>query len=69
MDDRDPITEALANAEARLRKLSREQLTTEAEEIFAELGVRVDAVLEERRTGIDRRIKSRPGAPERRRAS
>jgi hypothetical protein len=69
MDDRDPITEALADAEARLRKLSREQLTTEAQEVFAELGVRVDAVLEERRAGIDRRTESRPGIRERRRAS
>lgn len=69
MDDKDPITEALADAEARLRRLSREQLTVEAQEVFAELGVRVDAVLEERRTGIDRRITPRPGVPERRRAS
>ena len=69
MDNEDPITEALTDAEARLRKLSREQLTTEAQEVFAELGVRVDAVLAERRAGIDRRIKSRPEVRERRRAS
>ncbi|MEX2663868.1 MAG: hypothetical protein WD227_18200 [Vicinamibacterales bacterium] len=69
MDDKDPITQALTDAEAKLRKLSREQLTTAAQEVFAELGVRVDAVLEERRTGIDRRITPRPGVPERRRAS
>ena len=69
MDDKDPITEALTDAEARLRKLSREQLTAEAQEVFAELGVRVEAVLEERRTGIDRRLAPRPGVRERRRAS
>jgi hypothetical protein len=69
MDDKDPITEALADAEAKLRKLSREQLTAEAQEVFAELGVRVEAVLEERRTGADRRITPRTGVRERRRAS
>jgi hypothetical protein len=69
MDDRDPITEALTDAEAKLRKLSREQRTTGAQEVFAELGVRLEAVLEERRTGLDRRIEPRPGVRERRRAS
>jgi hypothetical protein len=69
MDDKDPITEALTEAEARLRELSREQLATAAQDVFAELGVRVEAVLEERRTDIDRRIRPRRGVRERRRAT
>lgn len=70
MNDRDPITEALADAEAKLQKLkSRDQLTSDARQIFAELGSRVDAVLEERRTGSDRRDAPRTGMRDRRRSS
>jgi len=69
MDDKDPIIEALADAEAKLRKLPREQLMAEAPDVFAELGVRVEAVLEERRLGIDRRTSTRREGQERRRAS
>lgn len=70
MKNDDPITEALADAEAKLQKLkSRDQLTAEAQRVFAELGFRVDAVLEERRTGGDRRGEPREGVRERRRST
>lgn len=69
MDDKDPVAEALAEAEAKLRKLSRDQLSAEAQAVFAELGLRVEGVLEERRTGRERRAASRAGVSERRRAS
>ena len=67
---KDPVTEALADAEAKLQKLkSRDQLTADAREVFAELGLRVDAVLEERRTGTDRRTARRSDTTDRRRRS
>lgn len=67
MSDKDPVTEALAEAEAKLEHLkSRDRLATEAQRVFAELGSRVDAVLEERRTGRDRRVAPRAGVTERR---
>ena len=71
MNDRDPVTEALAEAEAKLQKLkSRDQLTSsDARRVFAELGSRVDAVLEERRTGADRRSVARRGVRDRRQSS
>lgn len=67
MSDKDPVIEALADAEAKLQKLkSRDQLTADAQQVFAELGSRVDAVLEERRGGADRRSAARAGTQERR---
>lgn len=70
MNDNDPVTEALADAEAKLQKLkSREQRMSDAQEIFAELGSRVEAVLEERRTGRDRRASARKGIQDRRRST
>ena len=70
MDDKDPVTEALVDAEAKLQKLkSRDQLATDAREVFAELGSRVEAVLEERRSGQDRRTAQRSGVVNRRRGS
>jgi hypothetical protein len=54
--EHDPILEALENCRVRLEKLKLgEQLTEQAGPTFAELGQRVDAVLEERRTNSDRR--------------
>jgi hypothetical protein len=68
MEDHDPITEALTEAEEKLRKLkSSDQLVTEAQQVFAELGSRVDAVLEERRSGRDRRVNPRERVIDRRR--
>ena len=71
MDEKDPVTEALADAEAKLQKLkSQDQLVTEeAREVFAELGTRVDAVLEERRSGRDRRATRRELVEDRRRSA
>lgn len=70
MDDKDPVTEALTDAEAKLQKLkSRDQLVTDAREVFAELGSRVDAVLEERRSGRDRRSATRDELIDRRRSA
>ncbi len=70
MDDKDPVTEALTEAEAKLRKLqSSDQLAAEAQQIFAELGTRVDAVLEERRSGRDRRVTPRERVIDRRRTA
>ena len=70
MDNKDPVTQALTEAEAKLQKLkSRDQLVTEAREVFAELGSRVDAVLEERRSGRDRRSAPREQVVDRRRSS
>ena len=70
MEDKDPITEALAEAEAKLRKLkSKDQLANEAQQVFAELGTRVDAVLEERRSGRDRRAQRREQVVDRRRTA
>ena len=70
MDEKDPVTEALADAEAKLQKLkSQDQLLTEAREVFAELGSRVDAVLEERRSGCDRRSTPRELVKNRRRSA
>lgn len=70
MDDKDPVTEALTDAEAKLQKLkSRDQLVTDAREVFAELGSRVDAVLEERRSGRDRRLAPRDEVIDRRRSA
>lgn len=67
MDDQDPIMDALADAEAKLQRLkSVNQLTTDAQRIFAELGLRVDAVLQERRSGTDRRGELRTGNTDRR---
>ena len=67
MNEQDPVAEALADAEAKLEKLkSSDQLATDAQKVFAELGSRIDAVLEERRTGRDRRAARRPKDPERR---
>ena len=69
MEDKDPVSEALADAEAKLRKLkSNDQLATEARAVFAELGSRVDAVLEERRSGRDRRASIRENVVDRRTA-
>lgn len=69
-DEKDPVTEALADAEAKLQKLeSQDQLVTEAREVFAELGTRVDAVLEERRSGADRRATRRELVEDRRRSA
>ena len=69
-DENDPVTEALADAEAKLQKLkSQDQLVTEAREVFAELGTRVDAVLEERRSGRDRRATRRDLVEDRRRSA
>jgi hypothetical protein len=68
MENNDPITEALTEAEEKLRKLkSSDQLVTEAQQVFAELGTRVDAVLEERRSGRDRRVAPRERVIDRRR--
>ncbi|MBA3641041.1 MAG: hypothetical protein M3451_08365 [Chloroflexota bacterium] len=70
MDDKDPVTEALSEAEAKLRRLKlRDQLATEAQHVFAELGTRVDAVLEERRSGRDRRVRPRERIVDRRRTA
>ncbi len=70
MDDKDPVTEALTEAEAKLRKLqSSDQLAAEAQQIFAELGTRVDAVIEERRSGRDRRVTPRERVIDRRRTA
>ena len=70
MDEKDPVTEALADAEAKLQKLkSQDQLVTEAQDVFAELGSRVEAVLEERRSGRDRRANPRDLVEERRRSA
>ena len=70
MDDKDPVTEALADAEAKLKQLkSSDQLSTDARAVFAELGSRVDAVLEERRSGRDRRAAIRNNAVDRRRTA
>ena len=70
MNDKDPVTKALTEAEAKLQKLkSRDQLVTEAREVFAELGSRVDAVLEERRSGLDRRSAPREQVVDRRQDS
>lgn len=70
MTYKDPITEALAAAEAKLQELkSRDQLTADARQVFAELGSRVEAVLEERRIGGDRRGAPRRGVPDRRRST
>lgn len=67
MNEHDPVAEALAEAEAKLEQLkSRDQLVTDAQKIFAELGSRIHAVIEERRTGGDRRAEPRAHAPERR---
>ena len=67
MNEQDPVTEALADAEAKLEKLkSSDQLAKDAQKIFAELGFRINAVLEERRTGRDRRAAPRPEGPDRR---
>jgi hypothetical protein len=69
MDDKDPVAEALADAEAKLKRLkSKDQLSTEARAVFAELGSRVDAVLEERRSGRDRRARIRENVVDRRTA-
>lgn len=68
MEPNDPVTEALAEAEAKLRELkASDQLTAEARHVFAELGTRVDAVIEERRSGRDRRALGRVRVIERRR--
>lgn len=70
MENNDPITEALTEAEEKLRKLkSSDQLVTEAQQVFAELGSRVDAVLEERRSGRDRRVAPRGRVIDRRRSA
>ena len=70
MDEKDPVTEALADAEAKLQKLkSQDQLVTDAREVFAELGSRVDAVLEERRSGRERRANARDVVEDRRRSA
>ena len=71
MNEKDPVTEALAEAEAKLQHLkSRDKLTSsDARRVFAELGSRVDAVLEERRTGADRRSVARHGVRDRRQTS
>jgi hypothetical protein len=70
MDDKDPVTAALTEAEAKLRKLElRDQLSTEAQHVFAELGTRVDAVIEERRSGRDRRVRPRERVVDRRRTA
>lgn len=70
MDDKDPVTEALTDAEAKLQKLkSRDQLVADAREVFAELGSRVDAVLEERRSGRERRSAAREEVIDRRRSA
>ena len=69
MKNNDPITEALTEAEEKLRKLkSSDQLVSEAQQVFAELGTRVDAVLEERRSGRDRRVAARERVIDRRMA-
>lgn len=69
MNEHDPVADALADAEAKLEKLrSSDQPASEAQQIFAELGVRINAVLQERRTGNDRRATPRPD-PERRASS
>jgi hypothetical protein len=69
MKNNDPITEALTEAEEKLRQLkSSDQLVTEAQQVFAELGTRVDAVLEERRSGRDRRVAARERVIDRRMA-
>jgi hypothetical protein len=70
MDDKDPVTEALADAEAKLQKLKdNDQLSTDARAVFAELGSRVDAVLEERRSGRERRATLRENVVDRRRTA
>ena len=70
MENNDPVTEALTEAEEKLRKLkSSDQLVTEAQQVFAELGTRVDAVLEERRSGRDRRVAPRERVIDRRRTA
>lgn len=70
MKNNDPVTEALTEAEEKLRKLkSSDQLVTEAQQVFAELGTRVDAVLEERRSGRDRRVAPRERVIDRRRTA
>ena len=67
MNEHDPVAEALADAEKKLEKLkSSDQLASDAQKVFAELGYRVNAVLEERRSGADRRAAPRRDAPERR---
>jgi hypothetical protein len=68
MEDKDPVADALADAEAKLRKSkARDQLMSDARQVFAELGSRVDAVLEERRSGRDRREQNREQVADRRR--
>ena len=70
MADKDPVTEALADAEAKLKQLkSDDQLSTDARAVFAELGSRVDAVLEERRSGRERRATIRNNVVDRRRTA
>jgi hypothetical protein len=63
---KDPVLEALEDCRTRLEALKLdEQLTQQAGPAFAELGERVDAVLEERRSLGDRRASARPGGQRR----
>ena len=64
--EKDPVLEALEDCRTRLETLKRgDQLTRQAGPAFAELGERVDAVLEDRRRLSDRRASARPGGERR----
>ena len=66
--EKDPILEALEQCERSLEQLSSaNSLTDQARDTFAQLGQRVDAVLEERRVSGERRHEKRSD-PDRRRA-